>query len=259
MNNILEDAAARLSVDVDALVAGGVARGRRLRRRRQVVGGLGAVAAVAVVAGGAVWAGQSFGSHAGLSIADRPSVSATPDGLPPHAALATADEIKARLSAALPAGLAISGLTVTRAPDQMVLPSGNRPGPDAVHVGFSVNGAVVGISLDWPSAERVALGLSVLPPDSECKGSVPMDPGCRALPDGSWIDTWNERPEGGVGTPKTEVENYVAYWRTDGWRCYASALNSSAEKGNGKVVLPHPPLTVEQLQQIATSDLWFQN
>lgn len=62
MNNLLEDAAARLSVDVDALVAGGLARGRRLRRRRQVAAGLGSVAAVAVFGAGAVWAGHSFGS-----------------------------------------------------------------------------------------------------------------------------------------------------------------------------------------------------
>src|SRR5580765_7084832 len=62
MNNILEDAASRLDVDVDALVAGGLVRGRRLRRRRQALAGAGSIAAVAVLASGSVWAAHSFGS-----------------------------------------------------------------------------------------------------------------------------------------------------------------------------------------------------
>lgn len=62
MNNILEEAASRLSVDVDSLVAGGLARGRRLRRRRQVVAGAGSVAAVAVLGVGGVVVAQTFGS-----------------------------------------------------------------------------------------------------------------------------------------------------------------------------------------------------
>src|ERR1700740_1751036 len=81
MNNILEDAAARLDIDVDALVAGGLARGRRLRRRRQAFVGIGSVAAVAVLASGSGWAAHSFGcSSSGISPADSspPSASTIP-------------------------------------------------------------------------------------------------------------------------------------------------------------------------------------
>lgn len=260
MNNILEEAASRLSVDVDSLVAGGLARGRRLRRRRQVVVGLGSVAAVAVLGVGSVWAGHSFGSSTqAISPADSsppsPSVSAAPV-FPPHAALATTAEIEQRLRDALP-GVAMEGLKVRIGPDRMLRQSGGaQEAPQTVGVGFTVGGAAVGFSVDWASAERVAMGLSVLPPDSECTNGHPMDPGCHALPDGSWIDTWNEHPEGGTGTPANEVENRVSYWRTDGWRIYSSALNSTEEKGK-TVVAVHPPLTVAQLQALATSDIWF--
>lgn len=257
LSELMDRATRGIAVPTEAIVARVAERGHRLRRRRQVVVGTGAVAAVAVLGVGGVVVGQSLGSSPiAVSPADDgpsspPSVSPT---LPPHAELAPASVVVDRLRAALPAGVTVTGLSAS--PDPMRLTPDSAATYPGYLIHFAIDGARVGLVVDWPSAERVAMGASVLPPDAECRGTHPMPATCHALPDGSWVETFDERPEGG-GAPASEVENYVGYWRTDGWRIYASALNSTQEKGDGTVVSQHPPLTVEQLQAIATSDIWF--
>jgi hypothetical protein len=84
----LRQAAERLEPDVERLVAGGTARGRRLRRRHRVGSSLAAVAAVGVVAASVAVVPQLLdgGSDTGQLAADPtpvPTETTTPPADPP--------------------------------------------------------------------------------------------------------------------------------------------------------------------------------
>jgi len=286
LTSLLERSTSGLQPDTSRLLAGGVARGRRLGRRRRLAVGGGVVAAAVVVGGvglgvaqlgggttTTVGVGLSFGTgpSAGGSIlppcstvpADTScSISSSPaplgTGRPAHPALAPVADVKAALLAALPADEKVTDVDVTDSTDEL--------GNHGYDFQFRLDGALVGIAVDWPSAKREALlggADAYLPPDTDCKDSHPMPAGCHALPDGSWIDQESERPEGG-SAPADEVYTSVEYSRTDGWHFSADAVNSSFEKdpspdsGTDTVVSAHPPLTVAQLTALVRADFWFE-
>ncbi|ROP35135.1 hypothetical protein [Saccharothrix texasensis] len=80
----------------------------------------------------------------------------------------------------------------------------------------------------------------------------PDEPGCtlRELPDGSALATSQFALEG------SGLTNEVKLTRPDGLVFIMHISNRQSPKGLGPLLGGHPPLTVEQLVQIATSDRW---
>ncbi|MFE9749836.1 hypothetical protein ACFYOT_33405 [Saccharothrix saharensis] len=81
---------------------------------------------------------------------------------------------------------------------------------------------------------------------------APDEPGCtvRDLPDGSTLAA------GQVALEGSGVTNEVKLVRPDGLVFIMHVSNRQSPKGLGPVLGAHPPLTVEQLVAIATSDRW---
>lgn len=81
---------------------------------------------------------------------------------------------------------------------------------------------------------------------------LPDEPSCsvRELPDGSSLATSRVALESGG------VTHQVSLVRPRGLVFIMHVSNRQSPKGSGPVLGPHPPLTVEQLVQIATSDRW---
>ncbi|TQM78333.1 hypothetical protein FHX81_0595 [Saccharothrix saharensis] len=81
---------------------------------------------------------------------------------------------------------------------------------------------------------------------------APDEPGCtvRDLPDGSKLATGQVALEGSGTT------NEVKLVRPDGVVFIMHVSNRRSPKGMGPLLGPHPPLTVEQLVAVATSDRW---
>lgn len=82
--------------------------------------------------------------------------------------------------------------------------------------------------------------------------ALPDEPSCtmRELPDGSSLATNQYALETAGQT------NEVKLTRPDGLVFVMHVSNRKSPKGQGPVLGPHPPLTVEQLVQIATSERW---
>ncbi|GAB2959958.1 hypothetical protein [Saccharothrix stipae] len=81
---------------------------------------------------------------------------------------------------------------------------------------------------------------------------LPEEPGCtvRDLPDGSSLATSQVALEG------SGVTNQVKLIRPDGLVFGMHVSNRQSPKGSGALLGAQPPLTVEQLVRIATSDRW---
>lgn len=262
MNNMLEDAASRLSVDVDALVAGGLARGRRLRRRRQVLAGAGSVAAVAVLGIGSVAVAQQLGSRpvavpgAGPSSA-APTPTGTTTAIPPRLAAGThatyvggtdarlalgADQIHARLSGMLAGGAV--GPILTQAPYPVV-----SSGTDRIEH-FTYNGSLVSFIINAAAGSESCESLAV---NADPRAGYSA---CRTVGDSKIV---TEQTSGAFAL------NSAIAWH-HGYQIsvlsYAAGPSGSANPAmDGKKmqrVSDHPPISVDQLVQIATSDAWFQ-
>ncbi len=82
--------------------------------------------------------------------------------------------------------------------------------------------------------------------------SLPEEPGCavRDLPDGSSLATSHYGLEG------SGVTHEVKLIRPDGLVFIMHVSNRQSPKGMGSLLGPRPPLTVDQLVRIATSDRW---
>ncbi|PSL57786.1 hypothetical protein B0I31_102765 [Saccharothrix carnea] len=81
---------------------------------------------------------------------------------------------------------------------------------------------------------------------------APDEPSCsvRELPDGSSLATSQVALESGG------VTHQISLVRPDGLVFVMHVSNRQSPKGSGPVLGTHPPLTVEQLVRIATSDRW---
>ena len=75
---------------------------------------------------------------------------------------------------------------------------------------------------------------------------------CRPGPDGTVIATsssTNPAVDGGTD------ERSVWVFRPDGWDVLVMAYNGPAKAG--PVIADEPPFSLQELQQIASSDVWF--
>ena len=234
----LRQAAERLEPDVDRLVAGGTARGRRLRRRRRVGASLATVAAVGIVTVSIPLLDNGGSGPTGTEVASDPTPS-------------------------------VSETTPPAAPEPRVLAVTQAQVPDT----FAE--LVPGEITEWPQKEvrdespivdfqwnGFAARVGIVPDDyrtGEPENRTPMEmcqrygqPGltCQVLPDGTvaQTNTWL--------TPGGREQSWANAFLPDGWEATAFIHNAATKES--PALTAHPPLTPQQLLDVLLSDAWFQ-
>lgn len=258
----LHDAFAELERRADAAAAG-TAPVVRPRRAVRLVPIAATVLAVAGLVAGAVWLvpGDS-GTHAAgpptTSSSTAPSTTTARSPVP-----TSPDDLIARFEVVL-------GDTATfEATEKVVVPppsSTNTPQPGT--------GSVVTPQLEDPDASTSAViggtltsasvtgsfALTIYPSDSEpgelCDLSRTDDCDVSTLPDGSWLATGTAQPAPGA------VSYMACLKRPDGTVVLMHVGNQEDPRGaainspGGEIYSPQPPLTLDQLKTIVTSDKW---
>ena len=231
-----------LEPDVDALVTGGLERGRTRRRRRTTLAAVAAGAAVAVLAVGAAAVPQLLSADAPVAPAgrggeDRRAVDPTPDPTPePTTAprtLAVAPERVAQVFGDLVGGEIADGQAVP----------GDHGGAVA-H--FRWNGAYTSVIVEGFLDDRTPL--------EECRA---MNGGtgfpCRQQADGSVLSAWLEQQpleDGGV------TGRGATLYTPDRWSVGVISYNAADPK-SFEHLTPQPQLSADQAEQVVTSDAWL--
>jgi hypothetical protein len=260
----LHDAFAELERRADAAAAG-TAPVARPRRTGRLVPIAATVVAVAGLVAGAVWMvpGDS-GSHAASSPAA--SSSTAPSATMARSPVPTSpDDLIARFRVVL-------GDTATFAVTQKITVPG--PSPSSKNIQQPGTGSVVTpqpVDPDGPASPLVggtltsagvtgSFSLTIYPSDSEpgewCRLSRTEDCDASTLPDGSRLATGTARPYPGA------VSNMACLKRPDGTLILVHVGNQEDPMGaevnspGGEIYAPRPPLTIDQLKAIVTSDKW---
>ena len=248
MAELMDRATRDLAPDVGALVAGGLARGLVRRRRRRTAMSVGAGLAVVLTTAGALQLSGELASRDGADLPAGPA-SATPT-TPPTTAPTTAPT-----SPAAP-GRARLAVTTDQVPITFaslepgaVSPPEPKSGPDSAPVvDFTWKGYGIRIGLtpdDYTGGPRGAS------PAARCAES-PAPDACRPGADGTVVTAWtavNPPEDGGTSVRSAQV------FRPDGWDVLATAYNGPGKEG--PVLAPDPPLSLQELEQVASSDVWF--
>ena len=220
------------------------------------------VVAVAGLVAGAVWLvpGDSGTQAAGTSSSTAPSTTAPSTTAAPGPVPTSSDDLIARFRGVL-------GDTATfEVTDEMTLPppsSANNPQPETVSVATPDPegrfGAIVGGTLTSAGVTG-SFALTIHPSDSEpsdeCRLSRTKDCDVSTLPDGSRLAT-------GTGHQAPGAVSYMAcLMRPDGTMILLHVGNQEDPLGaainspGGRIYSPQPPLTLDQLKALVTSDKW---
>lgn len=243
MVDLLRRATEDLAPDTEALVAGGLQRGRRRQRRRRAATALCASAAAAVIGIGA-WQ-LAVSDHVSTRGVD--PAGTTPTSAP--ASVATSDPEPRRVARV---DLAVTtadvpGVFASLAPGE-VSPPGPKSGPDSAPVvDFTWNGFGVRVGItpdDYVSGRRVR--------DPAARCAEQSQDRCRPGPDGTVISaSQGTSPAVDGGT----TERSATVFRPDGWDVLVVAYNGPAKEG--PVLADQPPFDLTELTRIASSDVWF--
>jgi hypothetical protein len=246
----LRAAADSIEPPIQELVDGGLARGRRLRRRhRMVVAGTGLVAS-AVVASGIVMAAQFTAG--------------------PNDVAAQGDETSRSVVEAAPANPGVGAADVSAEVEPIssedvletlieLLPPGeitdSKALPQDVVDGLRENPATIVTFDDGAGAANVSVTLYDFPTGGGCQHPSP-NVQCteEILDDGStlWI---TQRPTYTDGRQPALIEWWATLERSDGLQIDLRQNNAVGEK-DVPATRPEPPLTTEQMVAIVTSDRW---
>lgn len=247
--------------DVDRLVQGGVARGRTLRRRRRVGTSLAAVAVIGIFGVSASAASGLIGGDAGpdrSQYADSPSADANATQAPTPTSTATAEP------PAQPDGatttLPIDALVVVAARDVPDVVAELVPSADVGEIvndpqgtadlrqkkiiNFLVDGTLTTFIIE--RADTLATCAEQVDPADQADGQ----PGGECVEEGGvTLLTWG--PETGDGVTAQGVSAFVHGY-------VVSALSYNAAEGKDVAPLrTDPPLSMEELTTIVTSERWF--
>ncbi|SDM94860.1 hypothetical protein SAMN04487981_10340 [Streptomyces sp. cf386] len=246
LGHALHSTGDHFEADRAALVAGGLARGRRqrLRRRAAVAGGAAGIALVGV--GGALlvpWDGTPDPLPSTATSTSMSSVAGQPSGTPATAPV-TAGELIETLEGLLPEGK-VSEQEGRGAEEAMLSPYAHLvfddgKGPGALSVSLN--------RID-PGSDRARQVV-----DCPDKALIPHDSCVSSrLPDGSLLMLFQgyEYPDRRVDTKR---------WTADlvtptGQHISVSEWNAAAEKG-APVSRPEPPLSTGQLKELVTAQAW---
>lgn len=252
--DLLRRAASRLDPDIDLLVTGGTARGRRLRRRRRVGAGVGAAAVAGVVAAGAVLVPQLLDDDTkvadGSGFAENSPTAADTTPIPPEDI--EPDEVEQPSPPEAPElsirAKDLPGLvtrlfpgTVSDAPEDtgQIMSAGQSA--QVAH--FLWNGTMVSVGASSAGGGD---------PLKRCRSNLGDGSTCVERPDGSALMTSEDTgPAVDGGVTARGVGLYVV-----GWDLFAMSYNA----GDGKdapLVADEPPFTHEQLTAIVDDPAWF--
>lgn len=234
-STLFHEATAGLEPEVDRLVAGGVSRGRTLRRRRRVGTAL-AAAAVVVAAASLVPALGDRGLQ-DAPIASDPTASASPSSSasPSQGRLeitATAEEVPGAVEQLLERQGA--------GPLRLDPPYGAESSARRLSAHFSWEGTLASLVIDpFSGGGRRACESAATGPTYRCVSDAAGNP----------LLLWGPTTGDGVAAQGATV------WR-DGFQ--VSVLSYNAAEGKGSPPLfAEPPLTMDDLSVLASSDRWF--
>lgn len=240
VTELLRQASDGLTPDVDRLVSGGISRGRSRQRRARigttvaslaVIGVVGALAAVVPQVGGADSARDpgiaTDGATATETTADPPAPATTERALAGFGArdvIATVNDIVG------------TDLGVDPRPMDMVFVDAD----DRV-VYFPYDG----------TETAVGMGFNQLPTVARCNEmNTNIGGSCAALPDGTVQMTWGPRLADGVTCQGVSAYRY-------GYVVWANSCNAAKGK-DSPPLMSQPPLSLDELAAIATSEVWFE-
>jgi hypothetical protein len=238
--------------DVDRLVAGGVARGRRTRRRRVRLGTAIAALSVAGVAGAGALVGPWPAAEAPQASFAEDTASPTPTPAP--------------TSSESPTPAPSAGTVTLTAPGPLALRAQQIPGlvadlfPGTIGAAPERSGGIMDAGADTQIAHFLWNGtlMSVgalrgqMSAEAMCASA---DPGtvCTDRPDGSTLLTWAQKGpalDGGV------TGRGVSLFVGGGWEIFAISYNAADGK-DSPVLAPEPPLTHADLERVVSSERWF--
>ncbi|QFZ18825.1 hypothetical protein [Saccharothrix syringae] len=255
----LHDAFAELErrADAAAVSTAPVARPRRTGRLVPVAA---TVVAVAGLVAGAVWLVPGDpGTHAAdpqATSSTAPPTTATRSPVP-----ASPDDLIARFRAVLGSTATFEATTKITVPGAS--PS-NNPQPETVTVltpqpGDPDSSALIGGTLTSAGVTG-SFSLTIHPGGAEptewCRLSRTQDCDVSTLPDGSRLATGTARPDAGA------VSYLACLERPDGTTVLLHVGNQEDPMGavvnspGGEIYAPQPPLTLDQMKAIVTSDEW---
>jgi hypothetical protein len=233
--------------DNRTLIEAGVARGRRLRRRR-TAGLVGGAAAVAMIGVGGAFAGGVLGSGGAATTLELPVSSAGTARPAPSGTSATFTDKQM-------IGLLRALLPVGRISQESGRGIGGREEPKdapSAQVVFD----------DGKGAAEVAVSVARVGPRNANSASVCLDKVHNPYNRCTWVklrdggvllvDQGYEYPDRGPVDTKNWTVTLTA---KDGGQVTVSEWNAPAEKG-AAVTRAEPPLNVDQLSAIATSTVW---
>lgn len=258
-SKLFHDATIDLAPDADRLVLGSLSRGRALRRRRRLQASLAGVAAVGILGLAVNGGSHLIGSDAGRDpdqFLDSPSAEASPSATPTAA--------RSRETSTLP-----EGATTTMPIDARVVVAAREvPGvvaelvptvnvgevleePDGVAdlrqkkvVHFVVDGTLTTFAIE--RADTLATCAELVDPADQPDGEA----GGRCVEhEGVTLLLWG--PETGDGVTAQGVMAFV-----HGYVVSATSYNATDGKGVAPI-LDAPPLSMDDLTTIVTSDRWF--
>lgn len=243
----LRRAAERLEPDIERLVTGGMARGRRLKRRRRAGVSLAAVAAVGVVAASAAVVPQLLDGPAAKGDArfagdptPIPTESITPEGpADPPPTKRPDPSIRAKELPDLVTSI-FPG-TVTDAPERT---GGIINGGESLQVAhFLWDGFLVSVG-GMSSGKGDAM--------ARCQDNAGTNATCTRRQDGSALLTWGQT---GPAVDGSVTGRGVTLY-LEGWEFFAIAYNAAEGKAS-PVLADEPPFTHAQLEQIVTDPSWL--
>lgn len=243
VTQLLRRATDDLQPDTDRLVAGGVARGRTLRRRRQVGTALASAAVVAIVGAGAASVPLLSGNEAGSQLATAPSTSpptatSTPTTTPTPSTTSPPPEAR-RL--AVPAD-EIPGVVANLAPGHKVGAALTEP---PYGLANKVDERVVHFRIDGMLASVVITRAS----QSLAYDCTDENVECHTLDDGTVVQ---------LPAPSTADGVTMRGALAIGERWMVDVMSYNAADGkDAQPVQPEPALTEDELVTIATSNVWF--
>lgn len=263
MTDLLERGGAALTPDVGALVAAGATRGRVRRRRRRVGGVAGGLVTAAVV--GAVVVVPLSGGGDDAPVATDPAAPQAPAPAPPHApreprALAmTAAGVPEVFAGLHPGDVAV--IADKENPMDGFDPRGQRVGGPVVDHAALPGEPPAGVMTDFTwNGFYVRAGVA---PTDPAFGATPLarcrrvegggNGHCESLPGGAALRTGTIANGPADGTAEV---NWVDYYTPDNWQVTLMVSNGATSRGG--VLAPEPPLSIAQLTDTATSDVWFE-
>lgn len=232
---LLDTATSGLAPDVDHLVAGGVARGRALRRRRRI----GTALAAAAVIGTA--ASVSPALRGGAERAVDPPAAAPPSADPTTAPAERRFGIDRHKTAAVLVSLLPDG--TSEALDAW----GSDDLQDQYRDGIALHdGAQVAVHLEHPDRRR-----EDSTPEEQCRALPAAE--CRELAEGGWYAV---QEQGEPGSASGIRSTTVTLFTEDGFALAATAWNAPGERGV-EPVREEPVLDEAELLDVVLASVWL--